>query len=266
MATENVTNRVEGPDPPWRKPPGRVIVVPPAYNEEKNLGDLLEAVDQAMWDDGINYEVIVVDDGSMDGTRRVAEERARFIPIRIETHRVNQGLGATIRDGLRVAASTCGERDIIVVMDADNTHLPGLIRSMTRRIQEGAEVVIASRYRPGACVRGVPVHRRFLSLAAGWLFRVVFPIQGVRDYTCGYRAYRAPVLKQAFASYGNEFVNRDGFECNVDILLKLRTMEVVFGEVPLILRYDRKDGHSKMNVGRTIVRTLLLMARRRIFG
>jgi dolichol-phosphate mannosyltransferase len=64
------------------------------------------------------------------------------------------------------------------------------------------------------------------------------PIRGVRDYTCGYRAYRGRVLRQAFQRYGDDFINQEGFQCMVDILLKLRKMDVIFGEVPLILRYD----------------------------
>jgi len=149
-------------------------------------------------------------------------------------------------------------------MDADNTHSPGLIRAMTRRIHEGADVVIASRFRPGADVAGVPLHRRLLSRWASWLFMAFFPIHGVRDYTCGFRAYRGPVLRDAFERYGEEFIDQDGFQCMVDILLKLRRLDVIFAEVPMILRYDRKSGASKMNVLRTTTGTLWLMARRRL--
>jgi dolichol-phosphate mannosyltransferase len=249
---------------PWRTPPGKVRVVLPAYNEARDVGPLLEAIDQAMFDDGLEYAIIVVDDGSVDGTLEEVERRAAFIPVEVLRHESNRGLGETIRDGLREAATVCSERDIIVVMDADNTHLPGLIRAMTRRIQEGADVVIASRFRSGADVRGVPLHRRLLSRGASWILRAIFPIHGVRDYTCGYRAYRAPVLALAFERYGEEFINEDGFQCMVDILLKLRTLDVVFAEVPLILRYDQKAGASKMRVMSTVVNTLSLMARRRV--
>jgi len=254
----------QSPTPPWRRPPGKVIVVLPAYDEEANLGTLLERIDQCMFEDGIDYEVIVVDDGSSDGTLDIARQHAEYMPVHIERHEQNQGLGATIRDGLQRAATIASPEDIIVAMDADNTHTPGLIRAMTRRVHEGHDVVIASRYQPGARIRGVPLHRRMLSYGASLLFRLVFPIEGVRDYTCGYRAYRASVLQAAFETIGQDFVAESGFQCMVDILLKLRGMDAIFGEVPLVLRYDLKGGASKMNVGRTIVRTLSLMARRRI--
>lgn len=250
--------------PPWRVPRERVLVVLPAYNEEEGLPSLLTAIDQAMHDDGIAYEVIVVDDGSQDQTYRMAEHYSRLMPLRIHRHETNQGLGATVRDGLRIAVEGCGDRDIVVAMDADNTHLPGLIRRMTRRIHEGCDVVIASRYRPGAIVRGVPWNRRLLSFGARILFQTVMPIRGVRDYTCGYRAYRGGVLKEAFRRYGDGFINQEGFQCMVDILLKLRKMDVIFGEVPLILRYDLKGGKSKMKVFRTVWNTVALLVRRRL--
>jgi dolichol-phosphate mannosyltransferase len=253
------------PVPPWRRPPTTIFVVLPAYNEENSLGLLLEQIDQSMHEDGFAYQVIVVDDGSRDRTVAVAKEHAPYMPIRVEQHEANQGLGATIRDGLRVAAGLCAEQDIIVSMDADNTHTPRLIRTMVRSILEGSDVVIASRYRKGSYIRGVPFHRRLLSFGAYLVCKLVFPIPGVRDYTSGYRAYRAKVLQDAFALYGNDFINEGGFQCMLDILLKLRRMDVIFREAPLILRYDLKGGSSQMKVLRTIVATLSLLLRRR-FG
>ena len=250
--------------PPWRKGAARVLVVLPAYNEEHSLGVLLRRLDQSMHEDGLPYQIIVVDDGSRDATARIAADHARYMPIRVERHEVNRGLGATIRDGLSVAVSLARDDDIIVVMDADNTHTPGLIRNMIRVIREGADVVIASRYQAGSYIRGVPLHRKLLSLGARFLFQLFFPIPGVRDYTCGYRAYRASVLLKAFRRYGDDFVNQEGFQCMVDILIKLSRMDLVLREVPLILRYDLKGGASKMKVAHTIARTLALMAQRRL--
>ena len=254
---------------PGQEPPApairKLFVVLPAFNEAENLGPLLDGIAQTMAEEGFSFQVIVVDDGSRDDTLAVVEARAEQMPLRIERHEVNQGLGATIRDGLRAAADACRERDIVVALDADNTHPPGLIGSMVRRIREGNDVVIASRYQPGARVMGVPGFRRFLSWGAGMLFRITFPIPGVKDYTCGYRAYRGGLLKAAFRQHGEEFVSEAGFQCMVDILLKLHKMGAICCEVPLVLRYDLKGGASKMNVGQTVLRTLGLIFRRR-FG
>ena len=176
------------------------------------------------------------------------------------------GLGATIRDGIMAAAEVARPRDIIVTMDADDTHTPGLILRMVRMITEGHDVVIASRYQPGSRVVGVPFLRVLLSYFGSWLFRVMFPTKGVKDFTCGYRAYRAEVIQNASTRYGSKLFNQEGFQCMVDLLLKLRKLNLIFGEVSMILRYDQKEGASKMNVSATIRRTLTLMLRSKLGG
>jgi dolichol-phosphate mannosyltransferase len=184
--------------------------------------------------------------------------------VRLQRHATNLGLGPTLRDGLFVAAVAAADADVVVTMDADDTQPPELIPVMMRRIADGADVVIASRYEAGARTLGVPMYRRALSRAGSLMFRMVLPIQGVRDFTCGYRAYRASVLKAAIQAYGDRFVDQQGFQSMVDVLLKLRGRGLTFAEVPLVLRYDAKSGASKMKVGATIGRTLLLLWRRRI--
>jgi dolichol-phosphate mannosyltransferase len=151
-------------------------------------------------------------------------------------------------------------------MDADNTHDPSLIPRLIQRIDAGFDVVIASRFRAGALVVGVPSARRFLSQVGGWVYRLLLPIRGVRDYTCGYRAYRAAVLQAAFERWGNSFISEAGFAAMADILLKLRLFEdMLMTEVPFTLRYDRKPGTSKMRIGANIIANLWL-ALRRVMG
>jgi dolichol-phosphate mannosyltransferase len=237
----------------------------PAFNEEASLPGLLDRIEDAMADARLTYEVLVVDDGSSDATAEIARARSTSMPITVLVHDVNQGLGASIRDGLMAACETAGPKDILVTLDADNTHTPELILRMVRMVREGHDVVIASRYRPGSRVRGVPFARNVLSLAARFLLGLLFPIKGVRDYTSGYRAYRAAVLQDVIARQGTGFFQQGGFQVMVDILLQLRrNHDLIFGEVPMILRYDLKEGASKMDVGRTVRDTLRLVIQRRL--
>jgi dolichol-phosphate mannosyltransferase len=248
-----------------------IYIVLPAYNEEENIRPLLEEISWHMHESAptTQYTVVVVDDGSADGTAAAVEayrqERVEANPGAIELirHEKNRGLAEAIRTGLLRFLEQGQERDIVLIMDSDNTHTPGLILRMIRLVWEGNEVVIASRYRPGARVIGVPFSRQFLSWAGSMAFRVCFRIPNVRDYTCGYRAYRWSVIRRAFEMMPN-FVSESGFSCMVDILLKMRKMKPapIMAEVPLILRYDLKKGASKMDVGKTIRQTLSLMARR----
>jgi dolichol-phosphate mannosyltransferase len=256
------SERSQQPQSPERP---RVMIVLPAFNEEESLPPLLDALHRAL-DGVLDYLVVVVDDGSSDNTAMIASNASFRMPVLLVRHDKNAGLAAAIRTGFTVAVREAGPDDVIVTMDADNTQPPGLMPRMLTAISEGHDVVIASRYRTGSRVLGVPLHRNLMSLGARLLFTVSFPIRGVRDYTCGYRAYRAAVIARALADYGDRFVTEKGFSCMVDVLLKLRSQPLVFGEVPMILRYDQKGGASKMKVAKTAVQTLSLIARRRLRG
>jgi dolichol-phosphate mannosyltransferase len=244
-----------------------IYVVLPAYNEAANIAPLLRNTNAAMKNAGLSdYQVLVVNDGSTDDTLAVLDGIKAELPVTVLDNGTNQGLAETLKRGLVRAAEIAADDDIIVTMDADNSHTPALIRRMVVAIQEGNDVVIGSRYRYGSRVRGVPLHRLLLSSGASWLFRLMFPIDGVRDFTCGYRAYRAGLLRRAFADLGpSTIISERGFSCMVDILLKIREYDPIITEVPLILRYDQKQGASKMKVLNTVADTLKLAVRRR-FG
>src|SRR5205085_10330795 len=124
---------------------------------------------------------------------------------------------------------------ILVSCDADNTHAPESIPARVDRIRGGADIVIASRYQPGAEIHGLVAWRRWLSNVASAIFRVLFPC--ARDYTCGYRAYRVGLLRWGRSRYGPHFLNQRGFSVMVDLLLKLRRHAGRIEAVPLILRY-----------------------------
>lgn len=235
----------------------------PAFNEEKDLANLLTAFERQMDTSGYLFRIVIVDDGSTDGTLRLIREWSVKTPIEVVQHETNRGLGETIRDALDVAASLADADDIIVTMDADNTHSPAVIPSMVEAIDKGADVVIASRYREGSKVVGLSFFRHVMSYGARFLFQIVFPIEGVRDYTCGFRAYRASMLQSAFARYGKTLIQERGFASMAEILLKLRALKPAFHEVPMVLRYDFKSGDSKMRIGATVLKTLRMMRRLR---
>ena len=234
-----------------------IIVVLPAFNEEDALKPLLDNLSNIIKEHFQNTHTIVVDDGSTDRTADVVKSYQK-IPIELIEHGRNRGLGEAINTGLLSALRIAEEGDIIVTMDADNTHNPGLLLKMVMLVEEGNDVVIASRYLLGARVVGVTACRQLCGLGVNWLFRILFPIPGVKDYTCGYRAYRAGKLIEAFKRWGDDLIGVSGFSCNIDILLKLRELGAIMAEAPMTLRYDLKPGKSKMDVRKTITETLLL--------
>jgi dolichol-phosphate mannosyltransferase len=239
-----------------------IYVIFPAYNEEESIGPALAALGQAMAHRIHEVEAVLVNDGSTDRTVEAAEaglEKSIGLMLHVLWHGENLGLGAGLRTGLYWCLDRARDDDVIVTLDADNTHPPSLIPRMLIKLDEGNDLVIASRYEPGAVVRGVPPHRRALSDLSRFLFKAMFPIRGARDYTCCFRAYRVPLLRQARLVYGEEFCTARGFEAVMDILLRLRQLDVRVAEVPLTLEYEKRAGRSKMQVLRTMRRTLTLL-------
>lgn len=237
-----------------------VWIVLPAYNEAAGLPRLLEAVERA--DEGAGWHTIVVDDGSRDSTDETARAFVARMPLTVLVHPENLGLAAAIRTGLEHACREASPDDIIITMDADNTHDPAQIPAMLEEVRRGADVVIASRFVHGARQAGVPPHRALLSAGVGWLLRLRLGLPGVRDYSCGYRAYRAGLLQEAMAAYGPRLIESAGFVVMTELLVKLAPFRPRIVEIPLDLRYDRKAGRSKMPAARTILGYLRLVASR----
>lgn len=245
---------------------GKVFVVLPAYNEEGGLPDLLSAIEQVFAINGREYHIIVVDDASTDSTAEIAREAAVELPLTLVQHKINQNLPGALRTGFETAIKFAEEHDVIITMDGDNTHPPAIMNLLLQKIAEGYDVMIASRFQPGSRVCGVPSSRVLTAFGARMLFKIIMPIPAVRDYTCGYRAYRANVLRDSMKYYGDQWVTEKGFSCMVDVLLKMRRFNYVMGEVPMLLRYDQKEGASKMKVLQTIGQTIKLLLKRRFGG
>lgn len=237
----------------------KLVIALPVYNEEKSLPVLLARIRKSLRGAAPPYRVVVVDDGSTDGSLAIAQSFASLMPLHVLRHATNQGLGRTIRDALLWAAQNSSDDDVVVTLDADNTQPPERIPEMLKRLKAGVDVVIASRYAPGARTLNVPFHRRLLSYLGNLAYRIRFPVRGVRDYTCGFRAYRAGILRTGFRTYGASLVRSRGFECMAEILVKLRALGATFAEVPFTLDYGAKAGPSKMRLWRAILGNLRVL-------
>lgn len=240
---------------------GRAHVVLPAYNEAASLPSLLRRIAEVGRTEQIT--TWVVDDGSSDGTADVVAG-IEGLDVRLVRHPVNMGLGQAVQTGLRSALEDAGEDDFVVVMDADDTHDPALVTRLGNEILAGADVVICSRFVDGGDDKTAPLFRRMLSRGAAVLFRRVLGLVDVHDFTSGFRAYRVSLLTRASTHWGERLVEERGFACMVELLLKLRHCHPVITEVPLELRYDRKQGPSKLKLRRTVVQYLRLLARDRL--
>ncbi|KAB2952571.1 glycosyltransferase [Heliorestis acidaminivorans] len=234
-----------------------LYILLPAYNEAKSLPNLLQKF-QNFRRDVEDLKIVIVDDGSQDDTAVIAESFQGLLDVEVIRHGQNRGLGCAMTTGLKWICKVAKQDDVVVTMDADDTHDPGHIPAMMEKIRRGADVVIASRYQEGGEQVGLSQVRRLMSWGASTFLGVLFGIEGVKDYSSGYRAYRVGILQQAFERFGDNFIEAQGFDCMAEILLKLRTFQPNFAEVPLVLRYDRKTGPSKMPVLETVFQYLFL--------
>jgi len=240
-----------------------IYVLLPAFNEEEALPPLVAKIADAMGRMGAKYEIVAVDDGSDDATPDVLCDLARTTPIHVIRHTYNRGLGETARDGFEYVAETARPEDVVVRLDCDDTHEPMYIEAMVAKLNEGCEVVTASRYQRGGGQIGVNLYRRTISRCANLLMKSCFPLRGIREYTCGYRAYRVSFVQDALAIFGNQFIDLKGmgFTGTVEKMIKAQMMRARVGAVPFVLRYDQKQGPSKVVTNITTLGYLVLIAK-----
>ena len=226
-----------------------IYILLPAYNEEASFGNLLPKIDKYFKNDlQIPYQLIICNDGSTDSTLEILETYKETLPLLIINHKINRGLGETSRDLFEKAVELSQNGDIIIRMDCDDTHEPEFIKGMIDKINEGNDVVVASRFVEGGSQEGLEGYRKIISLLANKFMKLFFPIKGLKEYSSGFRAYKAEVMKIAIDTYGNNFIQLKGlgFTCTLEKMVKLKMLGAKFGEAPFILRYQQKMSESKM--------------------
>lgn len=241
-----------------------VYFVLPAYNEEESLPNLLQRLKDLKSKFNVKLNVVVVNDGSTDNTSKVAHDSASGMQLTLVNHEKNMGLGQAVQTGIKEALSQAGIHDIIIIMDADDTHDVSLMDQMIEKIENGADIVIASRFVTGGNDESAPPFRRLLSRGASVVFKTLLPLNKINDFTSGFRAYRVSLLNKASIHWGETLILEQGFACMVELLLKLRHWNPTIEEIPFFLRYDRKMGASKLKLFKTLLQYLKLGIRDRV--
>ena len=244
-----------------------LAVVLPAYNEDENIEILVNRWLQYQGvlasDHGLALRIVVINDGSVDQTREIAERLDRKCSnLTLINHPHNKGLGVAVKTGISYVLTNCPNSSYLCLMDCDNTQDPRYVLDMLdAQNKSGSDVIIASRYQKGAQVKGVSRFRLITSEGARHLFSVILRVPDVRDYTCGYRLYTRRILLQASERFGVNLIEENGFTCMAEILYKLYCCGAVFVEIPFELRYDVKRGISKMVVFKTAINSFRLALR-----
>ena len=228
----------------------KITVIIPTYNEIENIDSMLRAVRSAVPD----AELLVVDDNSPDGTGQQAEKTAKEIGrVRVLHRPGKEGLGTAYRDAFKLVLN--GDTDVIITMDADFSHDPQTIPLFLRAINNGAEIVVGSRYIKDGMSVNWPLHRLLLSKWGNRYTAFMLKIK-VRDCTTGFRGYTARSMRKIeilkTISQGYAFASETLFRASM-------RGEKQIVEVPIIF-HDRKYGKSKMNA--KIIRESMLLVTR----
>jgi dolichol-phosphate mannosyltransferase len=227
----------------------RTLVIIPTYNERENLPLIVERLRGAL----PNAHNLIVDDNSPDGTGVLADELAdadRRIHVLHRT--AKSGLGTAYVAGFRWGLDR--GYSVLVEMDADGSHAPEQLSRLLAAVDAGADMVIGSRYVPGAEVVNWPRRRLVLSRTANLYSRIMLGT-AINDITAGFRAYRREVLE----AISMETVNSRGYCFQIDLAWRAVKAGYLAVEVPITF-VERERGVSKMS-GSTIWEAVVSVAR-----
>jgi dolichol-phosphate mannosyltransferase len=213
----------------------------PCFNEADNVqvlrSELRPIIDRLRQERSV--EVILVNDGSSDGTGAMLEGLAReWLATRVVHHPRNRGLGAALRTGFAAARGA-----VLVCTDSDATYPFSLIAPLLAHLRPEIDIVTASCYHPAGAISDVPAYRVLLSRGASWLYRALVD-RRIHTYTCMFRAYRRHVIETVP-------FEADGFLSVTEVLVRARLQGYTVAEFPCTLRV-RRFGTSKARIARII--------------
>jgi dolichol-phosphate mannosyltransferase len=222
----------------------RALIVLPTYNERRNLERVTAGILQHDF-----TRLLIVDDGSPDGTGQLADELSARSSGRLEVlHRSGpRGLGLAYIDGLRRALAT--DADAIVQMDADLSHDPKYLPDLAAALAN-FDLVIGSRYVHGVSVVNWPLHRIMLSAFANRYIRAITGLTA-SDCTSGYRMWR----REALARLPLDHAQASGYAFLTEMLFDAGHRGCRIGEVPIVF-VERAEGYSKVS-GNVLIESLL---------
>ncbi len=211
----------------------KLSIIAPTYNEIDNLAKFVETIYGSL--ENSDFELIIVDDNSPDGTGKLADNIAmKRGNMKVVHRRGKMGLGTAILEGTKIADGA-----MIATIDADLQHPPELLKIMWKKAEDGADIVIASRYVEGGKIEGWSLIRRAISKGALWLSHLLLPrTRKIKDTQSGYFLFKKRVIE-------NVDIDVRDFKLLVEILAKGKYKEIA--EVPFSFG-SRGAGKSKLGI------------------
>jgi dolichol-phosphate mannosyltransferase len=244
-------------------PARNLYLIIPVLNEAANIGHLLSELGQ--WAARLGtaagcggLTVILVDDGSSDGTadvaaRSLAEQGAsRPFDLVVLRHATNLGPGGAFATAFKELAGRVVDTDRIITMEGDNTSRLATAERLLVRQREGYDMVLASPYAYGGGFRQTSLLRLVLSHVANGSLKSILGIQGFHTMSSFFRVYTGELIRRLQVPFGPGIVERAGFECMVELLIKAVLLKASISEVEMLLDTSLRVGKSKMKIARTI--------------
>lgn len=214
-----------------------VCVVIPTLNESWTIGILIESLEKLR--DFYQIRMIIVDDGSTDGTiKTVKESSEKYGNLTLIERDRKLGLGDAIRTGLRAALETQPIPDFIVTMDADLSHDPDELQRLVEVCKKDS-MVVGSRYVKGGEIHGWGLYRKTMSRGANFIARALTGVP-VRDCSSGFRCYGSELMSDILLG-----LQSTGYDIQIEILSKAARHDFKITEKPITFR-DRAAGESKL--------------------
>lgn len=214
----------------------KVLVIIPTYNESENILNLIPEILNKS--NGEDFNVLVIDDNSPDGTAQLVKN-LNNPKVNIIEREKKMGLGTAYVTGFKYAIKN--NYDLVFEMDADFSHDPKYLPDFVAKIKEGYDLVVGSRYVNGISVLNWPIGRLILSYLANVYTRMITGLK-VMDTTAGFVCYRVAALKQI----NLDNIKSNGYSFQIEMKFKMHKKGLKICEVP-ILFVDRRAGHSKMS-------------------
>src|SRR3954463_4847765 len=221
-----------------------IYVCVPSYNEAPTVGLLLWKIRQVFAGFSREYQLLVLDDGSDDGTPEVLERYTRVLPLTVIRHQERTGYATSVEELLRQAVNRTDrpKRDAAILMHADFAHGPHFIPDLVRRIESGADIVIAEGKLQGEPSRSRRLVRRFAPV----LLRGVVSVPGVSDVVSGFAIFRLVTLRNAFRNGTSPVLRMGGWAANAELYGRPAKFARRIETLPTVERRDLRQRSSRV--------------------
>lgn len=236
-----------------------------SFNEEQNLTKLLVNLGHELQVLQRDYDITICLDGTSDNSLDVIAEFQKFHPIKVLPIKNQRGLGLAYKRLFEEVIKNSEDEDLIISLDADNTHNPEQIPQMLRYFDDNnLDLLIASRFCDKSMMAGFPLHRQFISKSISLLLQNLFFVKRIsgkklQDFTSGYRVYKAEKLKKLFELHKNKFITEPEFTYTCELVIKMARINSRIDEIAISYDYREKIGKSKLRIFRNFLRLNILL-------